>query len=405
MQSLKERLSVFLAANPEASYQEKDGHAIVEKPWGDSSILLTIRSTDDTLIAALNTLRLPPRFSAIWHRESKQMEFIWDPVDTKHHLRTRGFEFTLDGQTLHCRFGDSSPELLAIARAASFVRGTYTNYRNLSNTRLYLLVNEQGADVSTTPTSFWLGPMECDENAIALVGGHLNFFMTYFDFQTPRVLLHESPAPGLVKEQRYPRGPFPTRIDGRRIDPNLLLVWESVFDSPDSFRKFLYAYQVLEYRAFYYVQDNVLRVIKRVLASPDTIAKGDEAVRQMFDVLTEQRMGDDSRVEAVLKQFVDPAALWPQIALNLPSFTEEVSFDGGFALEPFLKQNATLETFQEHWPARFAKHIRTIRNSLVHGRESRQAVTIAPTRSNYERLRPWVAPIVIAAQEATLFFD
>jgi hypothetical protein len=410
---LEDRLKGFLAANPEIRYQGKKGFAILETPWGDPSIVLFVHEKDHQLVEALGPLRLPQRFSAIWHRDSRQLEFIWQTLPEDHHLRSRAFTFCLNGEEYDCRFGDSSFRLLTVARSARFVRGSVTGFRNLSTLSLHWrdvqlsMRNAQESEPAAPgiATSFWIEPIDWDDNKVADVAAHLNFYMPYFDFQTPRVIFHEAQSGGLVNESRYPRGDFPSRLDAKQVDSNLLMVWQSLFEAPDSFRRFLYAYQVLEYRAFYFMQDKISQLLRRIFSSPDTIARSDEAVRQIFDAFTDSRMGDDARLEAVLKGCVNPDTVWSQLALNLAFFSDEVRFDGGFVMEPLLSKDETQEHFRTMWATRFSTAIRKLRNALVHGRESRQAVTIAPTRGNHTRLRPWIAPIIVAAQEATIFCD
>ena len=73
----------FLAANPLSKIKrqsfDKDGvkQAIFEKPWGDISLAIMIPDHPTALAETLNNLRLPSRFSAIWHKDTKDLEIIW----------------------------------------------------------------------------------------------------------------------------------------------------------------------------------------------------------------------------------------------------------------------------------------------------------------------------------------
>lgn len=402
---LAESLAPFLSANPEATYQWGEPQSTIGRPWGDASIKLMVDPSGTALIDALNNVRLPPRFSAIWHRNTKRLEFIYTILPETHILRSRSFDFAFNGSVFKCRFGDASAELRAIACAVG-VAGppSSTMHRNLPNLAFHYS-NTERADrlIHGVPTSFWMEPIEWDDNTLAELAGHVNFYMAYFDWMSPWITIHEETPPGLVKEERYPRGPFPSHINGHPLDSHLLLVWQSLRSAPDAFRKFLYAYQILEYRAFYYIQDKIMQAVKSAIARPDAIARIDEITRQVVDTLADHRMNDDQKLNAVIRECVNPRSVWTEIELNLQYFTREITFDGGLVLEPLLAQTATTKTFEELWgTTKFPDAIRKIRNSLVHGRESRVAVSIAPTLANHERLRPWIGPIIITAQEAMI---
>src|SRR4029079_9718489 len=98
-------------------------------------------------------------------------------------------------------------------------------------------------------TSFWVAPGDLEEDELVNVLRHISFYLNYFDRTAPRILFHEEATAPEVKEQqlRFPLGPFPDHILGRRIDPYLLGLWESSVSSPEPFRRFLYSYQILEY--------------------------------------------------------------------------------------------------------------------------------------------------------------
>src|SRR4051795_663839 len=75
--------SSFLAANPLSKIKriaiDREGtkQAVIEKPWGDASVAFDVPEDPTALSAILNDLRLPSRFSAIWHQDTKDFEVIW----------------------------------------------------------------------------------------------------------------------------------------------------------------------------------------------------------------------------------------------------------------------------------------------------------------------------------------
>ena len=70
----------FQAANTESTITEQDGKYIISKPWGDESFELIANPEDIDLKATLNQVYQPPRFYAVWHRDTNDFEIIYSPV-------------------------------------------------------------------------------------------------------------------------------------------------------------------------------------------------------------------------------------------------------------------------------------------------------------------------------------
>jgi hypothetical protein len=166
---------------------------------------------------------------------------------------------------------------------------------------------------------------------------------------------------------------------------------------------FLYSYQILEYAAFYYLQENILQVLKKLLVAPDVAVRLNETARQILDVVVDARTEDEAKMISLIKQLVDPATLWVVMEPEVEFFCTDLEFDGGFILPALIKKGWTLEDFKSSWLPKLPDSLRKIRNSLVHSREARMAKGIAPTHANYTRLMPW-ATLIQAAAEQTLIY-
>src|SRR3954470_8863809 len=103
-QSPSDRLSVFIANNPEVQVEDVDGACVMNNPWGDESVTIRVSSEASELIDALNRVRLPPRFTAIRHLETKDVEFIYAPLREDHELRSRRFCFNFLGKEYTCEY-------------------------------------------------------------------------------------------------------------------------------------------------------------------------------------------------------------------------------------------------------------------------------------------------------------
>lgn len=409
---LRERLQVFLDRNPGSELRERGKSVVMAAPWGDPTLILQIDEGADDLIAALNAVYLPPRLTAIWHLDSRDLEIIFTAHPLRPSLRERSFEFQLGGRTYRCLFAPSSSRLMAIAVASRpTAPPSETDHRNLQSYFLYHHHVKEHPDSELAkegcPTSFFIRGLEYEEDSVIQLVRELNFFMAYADPKTPKILVHRSQISGAPshKDPLTAAEQFPSLLRGRHVDPNLLGLWESSINAADPFRRFIYLFQILEYCAFYHVQEDILRVIRRAIQSPDAPARVGEIAREILDAVVEDRVQEPQKLIAGIDRCVDPASLWKMIEPNTGHFAQELRFDGGFVLPALISERWTLEDFRRAWSPKFADSLRKIRNALVHARESRQVGVIAPTQENYEKLGPWLAPLQVAAMEAIVFGD
>ena len=78
---VRAKLQPFLSRNPEADVRAGEREPSVSGLWGEEAIEIPLRSDDDKLLEALNAVRLPPRFTAIWHEDKKEFEVIFTVVE------------------------------------------------------------------------------------------------------------------------------------------------------------------------------------------------------------------------------------------------------------------------------------------------------------------------------------
>jgi hypothetical protein len=230
--------------------------------------------------------------------------------------------------------------------------------------------------------------------------------MSYFDRRTP-VIFVEQESPTDVAESepvRYLFGPYPSTISAREMDTYLLSLWETA-SSGDASKRFLHYYQIIEYAAFYYVQDAVMQKVRRVLASPDMPSRLSESTREILDAVSEDRRHEVEKFQTVIQDLVDPQLVWKEIEPSADLFSEDIEFDGGFTLPALLNKGWSLSDFERAWIPKFPDSLRRIRNALVHARESKMVGVLAPTRTNNLRLVPWLAPLSACSSQVMLYRD
>ena len=404
-------LNPFAELNPEATVAPEEDAFLVSRPWGDDSLVLRVSHEARATAEALNILRLPTRFSAIWHTDSHDIEFVFAPVMEGDELRNRRFTLEFEGLSLLCEYTDASDRLILVANAARpNAVLSYTEHRNLTNIRAYsrwkTTQESRGDEVRPVLTSFWIRKCDLQEAQLPRLARHLNFYMRYFDRISPIIVVHEPPSEkDRGRPTRFLFGPFPERILARSLDPYMLTLWDSGLPSSGVVRSFLYNYQILEYAAFYYLKEDLARAIRRIVTSPDVLVRADEASRQILDILVEERAPEEAKITSVVQQAVDPAVLWPEITAQEAFFSEPTEFEGGFALPALIKRGWSMEDFRAAWIPKLPDSFRKLRNALLHAREQRLSKCIAPTARNGDLVRPWSVLVSIASSQIILFRD
>jgi hypothetical protein len=160
---------------------------------------------------------------------------------------------------------------------------------------------------------------------------------------------------------------------------------------------------MLEYAAFYYLSEGATQTVRRILAAPEFSIQPEFGIRQILDALADFKASDEDKIVAVIKQVSDPSVLWKVIETNMSAFSVENTFEGDFSLPPLVKKEWVLEDFRISWHPNLGHSLRKLRNALIHGRESRTARVVLPTRANYARVQPWRELLYTIAAQTVLY--
>lgn len=404
---LEAELKPFLEGHPGTSIQEdKPGELRLVGAWGTKAVGLAFPKDASELVQALNAVSLPQALTALRHLDTKDVEFIWGPILKTSEFTSRTFKFEFNGVTLDCGYGHPSKRLLEIAR--NFRRQSEdVDDRNLSTLRMFLLDSSDPKRSKMTerhtPMSFWIRQFAGDDDALAEVCRHLNFYMTYFDRSSPIVLVDEQVDAGQYSEpDRFRTGSFPASVRGRPLNAYLLSMWNRA-STGNAFERFLHGYQILEFAAFYLTEDDVLRLIRKTLRRPDAGSRSEALARELCDVFANQKKDEDSRSAEVIRRAVRSQDLWAVLQKNAAFFSNSTNFEGGFSLRPHFSVKAGPEEFEKNYGNHVAASLRVLRNGLAHAREMRQARGIPPSKSNRALLRPWADLMFWIASEILLY--
>ncbi len=410
--AVREIFKPFLTNNSVAritARKDKEHCASISNPWGDESILIQVPTEHAELAAALNGVYLPQQLAALWHRETKKLEFIWTALPMPppwSDIPGRKFTFRFKEKSYPCRFEAASKELLVVAKHFAPGASTSTNFRNLVPFSFLASAEKTGANLPKFEAlSFWIDNIDWDNDEILDLVNHLNFYLKYYDSISPVVLVYyPKEAESLKPQTRYPYESFPTHINAREIDDVMLILWDASRQG-DNARQFLYCYRIIEYASVTHLESKARLDIKRILAAPHAVSELSAITNQVMDALQRSKLEDFQKCETLLREIVKPSLLWREIKENKSAFSGVTKFDGGFELGALIAPEATEATFETKGVDIFHKAIRDIRNALSHGKDSRSSGVITPTSRNFQKLRPWVSLVSIAAAEVMLYRD
>lgn len=405
--------SGFLGLNPSSKISRTqisgEDRYIISNPWNESAISFLIPKEYDSFAGMLNNIYLPSRLSAIIHKDKKSIEFIWttykiaagisDVVDRK-------FDFVFGGVRYTCEFGGSSDRLMSIANSFLQSGPSDTAYRNIPSYKHFISTSseESKARLFDKARSFWVHNVDLDDDSLIEFLNNLNFYISYYDVQSPFVLIHAplNSSGASRRFVRYRHASFPGEINARKLDPQLLQFW-SACKPADAGRKFLYAYRIIEHAAFFFVESAPRQAVAKILRSPHILDDIEKSSREVVAAVQKSRFDEYAKFEAILTQCVDPILLWSEIEENVDFFSKKLNFDGDFELSPLVSGIKSKDDFILNGMRNVCSMARKIRNALSHGKEERSAAVITPTSHNYEKLGPWASLMQIAAGEIILY--
>jgi hypothetical protein len=419
----EKKIAPFLERNPFSKVKIEGDDIFVTNPWNDDSLSLFLEHwNEELMIPILNRVILPPRFTAVYHVDAKTMEFIYTLLSEDDVCNNRRFSFRLDRRLYSCGFGQSSGEVLALAACSVPLKQSKTEFRNLNLLRDYLLSksnNQKGrkagkskkaAPIKDTfanmkPVSFFVrGFRRYDEEEMINVSKHINFLTRYYDRDCPWIIVHTTQTESNIPKQlQFIETAFPEKIVTKSYNPFLLdLAIEARKVEPRL--QFIYYFQILEYAAFYYVEDEVKRQLLTIINSPDIHSNSDKYVSRILDAIsTSAHIDEEHKIPKVIKSACRPDDIWKEVQQNIPYFSTTQRFDGGFVVEPLIAQSTNFENFCAMWHPKMVNTINSIRNALVHGREKRSRSSITPTPLNDLLIQPWVSVIGRMAEQVIIY--
>ena len=415
LKAARSAFAKFLERNEGSEITEIDfqgkKHRAVMRPWGDESVAIVLPDDYKELSSALNNLKLPNRFTAIYHYDSKNLEVIWTSFkldEDQQKIIGRAFELRLSGKKYKCSFKESSNRLLEIAKTTIPLKMSETEFRNLRSFNTYVnkvLVRGETDPSIDKPVSFWIGKFPWDEDQIIKLILKVNFYLKQYDYSSPTIVVHPPKDELSVNPRtRFLWDDFPKVINGSDLNENLISLWSAAFSAPTETEKFLNFNRIVEYVSYFHVEHDTLQKLKKELISPHLLNNLSRSMDTVIGIVQEYKAHKTSeRILGVLRAAIDPKILWCEVCVNPDFFTKTTEFDGGLSLAKIANNATNKDDIPATLIENFASRITDIRNALAHGKDQKTGKSILPTLHNFKLLQPWVHLISAAAGQVVIY--
>ncbi len=381
--------------------------------WGEDAFYCLIQKKD---IALVSKLIFPPQLSAVIHTDKHLLEFIYAPIEESEKLLKRHFVFHYDNAKFEMYFGLQSDAVIALAKGLNETGESRTDCRNLYKFRDYHNRKKFPKDLRKyyehrKPYSFYI-KSNVDVAKLDIVNfcKHVNFYMRFFDRDSPSILTHALPDLSVEKYEKpclLSKKQFPSDIIGCKFDPVLIDLFEIAENTGAIRLRYLFYYQVLEYCAYYSLTDELKRKIQNIINRPDIISSSESYSKQLIDSFKDyfKTNDDKQKLEHFIHQNCEVDDFRHEIECNLSYFAKDISFEGGFVLSALIDDKVDFNKPQPQLKKTLVDRLDKIRNVLVHIRESRENKVILPSLKNHRQLRPYLYLIHRIAEIAAINFS
>lgn len=388
------RIHEFISNNDGAKAEIKDEHLIINNCWNDDSF--QFKFSNEETIDYLNNIALPKELFAIFHKDKNLYEFIYLPLRTEN---KREFSYYYCGKKFRLYFAKPTDEFVSLVTHVSLNNFEDINERAYGLIRYsqYYSFTEEDEQKKLYPTNFFIeGDFEdlSYEDHIIFFR-HVNFMMSYYDRESPRILIYDSTEDSIIKDIIVPcknkNESFPQIIRSNSFDSTLLELMEAARET-NSFRlKYIFYFQVLEYCSYYYIENSLKRQITNIIKSPD-ILNSEKYSNRIIEIYSDyfKSNKDEKRMERLLLDLCDYEDIRDELITNSKYFIEPLCFDGGFIVKSLFKDMDEIRNPPQNIISTIRKNIDSIRNVLVHARETRENAEIKPTKKNVQLIKPYL---------------
>ena len=385
--------------NPAIELVEETDHINISNMWNDKTFMCRLEKTAD--FNSLNFISFPTELSAIHHSDRSVLEVIFTPLAIDDKLIGRQLNFFYKGVEFKTYFEKPSSAFKTIASGfREKDNSSDTDYRNLRIFRDFYKQDTlpkfiQKYFENRIPINFFIeGNFSLIENDFVALSKHLNFYLHYFDRETPLLVIFEQKldekefkTPCYTKEDK-----FPEIINFNQFDPVLLDLFQVARQTSNVRLKFIFYFQVLEYCAYYHLNDDLKKKLTNIIKRPDLLNNSNDYSKLLIEEFKDYfRQNDDSiKLEKLIADYCSWNDIKLEIECNKEYFSTDLVFDGGLKIPSLINEKETFDTEPKGIIRSVKSNIEKIRNVLVHLRESRENKVILPTPRNNHLLIPYL---------------
>ncbi|HEY3526950.1 MAG TPA: hypothetical protein VGK47_12175, partial [Nitrososphaeraceae archaeon] len=409
-------LELFKKLNPNLTIVEETEHININNLWTDVTFMCRFEKAAD--FSLLKDIELPSELTALYHKSEQKLEFIFAPLSDSNKFLGRTTTIYYKGLELKTKFSEPTESLKLLAMGFRETDApSESGYRNLRVFRDYYRTDLQNSQMKSyfkdkKPYSFYVeGDFKKIKNDFVPLCKHINIYLRFFDRKAPIIEIHNTEPKS--EETKLPchsnEKEFPTTISTNSIDPVALDLLQVAHESGNTRLKYLFYYQVLEYFAYYYLDEELKRKLTNILKSPDLLHDAGAYSRTIIEELKDYSNSttDKHKLTKLISDYLTIEDVMLELKCNIKYFSNEIEFDGNFKLPPVIQDEKSLQKLsretketrekkkerdraKSELTASIADRIERIRNVLVHIRESRENKVILPTRTNNRKLIPYM---------------
>jgi len=400
--------------NPSIEIVEETDHINISKMWNDNTFMCRLEKS--TNFSPLINITFPVELSGLYHKDTSTLEFVFTPTLTSEELIKRQFSFFYNGFEFKASFKEPTEVFKIIATGFRETdNNSDTDYRNLRKFRDFYKQETlpkyiQKYFEGRTPINFFIqGDFSKISDDFVALAKHLNFYMHYYDRQTPVLVIFEQELD--KKDYHLPcytkKDEFPKVINFSKFDPVLLDLFQVSRRTANLRLKFIFYFQVLEYCAYYHLNDDLKKRLTNIIKRPDLLNNTNDYSKLLIEEFKDYfRQNDDSiKLEKLITDFCSWDDIKLEIEINKEYFANELVFDGGLKIPSLISDKETFENEPKGIIKNIKGNIEKIRNVLVHIRESRENKVILPTPKNSDLLIPYLHLVQRIAEKIAIQYE
>lgn len=386
----KNSIDIFKSNNELVEITTHEKKTIVKRCWNDDSFYFEFASKKS--MSFLKNLVFPKELFGIYHKDKKIYEFIYAPLQEEY---KRSFEYIYKGKRYKLSYNHPSDEFgkllthFIVNENAEILSDRYVGLA-----RFYLFYQDKNNAMFAT-NFFIEGDFGDDFNEHLTFFKHVNLIMTYYDRKSPSIVIFDTTEDDVNDDIKVPCKldihPFPQIVNTKQLNSTLLDLIEAARSSNSYRMKYIFYYQILEYCSYYYIENDLKRKLSNIVKTPD-ILNSDKYSPKIIELYSDyfKKNNDAQRMEKLLQDLCTYDDIKNELEKNANYFIEKTNFDGGLVIDGIFNKVEDITNPPKGIMISIRKNIDTIRNVLVHARESRENVVIKPTHRNNLLLKPYL---------------